>query len=92
MNRALETMTTTISPTQQHDCPLPLTSDKRISSPLQIKTPLTVSLDAVTTRLGMTTKRGNANELPVIKCYMTLPNELWNRKDYLHHRFFTVSA
>jgi hypothetical protein len=89
MNRTLETMTTTIQPTQD-DCPLPLTSDKPISSSLHLKTPLTVSLDTVTTCLGMTTKQGNAKELPVIKCYISLPNDLWNPKDYLHHRFFTV--
>ena len=73
------------------DCPLPLLSDRPPTSPLLLgETPLHVTLSTNSTVLGMTTKTGNAKELPLLECTIALPDSLVSSKDYLHHRYFTV--
>jgi len=73
------------------ECPLPLQADKLPSSSLKLgDAPLHVTYDISKNNIGMTTKQGNAKQLPLLQCSIVLPDSLWASKDYLHHRYFSV--
>lgn len=66
------------------DCPLPLQADKLPTAPIVLEKPLHVHWNYNT--VGLTTKAGNAKELPLLECSIAL--DLWGGKDYLHYRYF----
>jgi U3 small nucleolar RNA-associated protein 22 len=70
---------------QQQTCPFPLQADK--SPSIVLEQPLQVHWNHHTTA-GLTTKAGNAKELPLLECVIALPDTLWASKDYLNHRYF----
>ena len=71
-------------------CPFPLEADKPPTLTLSRDAPLHVAWHPAS-QVGITTRAGNAKELPLLDCTIALPNDLWSPKDYLNHRYFHVS-
>lgn len=95
INTVLSSLESNInSSVSRSTCPLPLQADKLPDvmdiSPEESPEALQVEYHPFHS-IGMTTKQGNAKQLPVLQCNIVLPNSLWNGKDYLHHRYFSVS-
>lgn len=88
LNTVLEDINRNIS-IKSDECPLPLDADKLPSSMTLDKAHLHVVLDK---NVGITTRAGNAKDLPLLQCSIVLPNSLWKSKDYLHHRYFSVCS
>lgn len=89
INTVLQDLSKSIPIATSSTCALPLQADKLPASRMSLgDAPLHVSLEQ---NVGITTRQGNAKELPLLQCHIVLPNSLFNTKDYLHHRYFSVS-
>jgi hypothetical protein len=73
-------------------CPFVLQSDKVATTTMEMPSKLTlVPTGSYALPNCGTKKAGNANVLPTFDCAIVVPNDYWNAKDYLNHRYMDVS-
>jgi hypothetical protein len=74
-------------------CPFVLQSDKVATTTIAMPSKLTLVPTGSHALPNCGTKKaGNANVLPTLDCAVVVPNDYWNTKDYLNHRYMDVSA
>lgn len=84
---------TTTSKKDVVGCPFVLQSDKVATTTIALpsKPMALVPTGSHAIQCG-TKKAGNANVVPTVDCAIVIPNDYWNSKDYLNHRYMDVSA